>query len=109
MRKISPTWRPSATRWATACRPTSADETAMGNVYEGRLTAEHLRCAIAVSRFNELVTRQLLQGAQDALTRHGAAAEAVDVAWVPGAYELPVVARALSASGRYDVVICLGA
>ena len=81
----------------------------MGTVYEGRLTAEHLRCAIAVSRFNELVTRQLLQGAQDALTRHGATAEAVDVAWVPGAFELPVVARALAASGRYDAVICLGA
>src|SRR5436305_6193016 len=107
MRKTSPTWRRSATRWATACRPRSADDTAMGNVYEGRLTAEHLRCAIVVSRFNELITRQLLHGAQDALTRHGAAAEAVDIAWVPGAFELPVVARAMATSGLYDAVICL--
>jgi len=81
----------------------------MGNVYEGRLTAEGLRCAIVVSRFNELITRQLLRGAQDALTRHGAAPDAVDVVWVPGAFEVPVVARALAANGRYDAVICLGA
>src|SRR5437773_8034925 len=109
MRRTSPTWKRSGTRWATNCRATSADGGAMGNVYEGRLTAEGLRCAIVVSRFNELITRQLLRGAQDALTRHGAAPDAVDVVWVPGAFEVPVVARALAANGRYDAVICLGA
>src|SRR5438270_518366 len=68
-----------------------------------------MRFGIVVSRFNELITRQLLQGAEDALLRHGADAAAIDVAWVPGAFEIPVVARALAASGRYDAVLCLGA
>jgi 6,7-dimethyl-8-ribityllumazine synthase len=81
----------------------------MPNTYEGQLVAAGLRCGIVVSRFNELVTRQLLQGAEDALLRHGADAAAIDVAWVPGAFEIPVAARAMAGSGRYDAVICLGA
>ena len=68
-----------------------------------------MRVGIVVGRFNELVTRQLLQGARDGLLRHGVSADDVDVAWVPGAFEIPPVAKRLAAAGRYDGVICLGA
>lgn len=79
-------------------------------VYEGRLQAGGKRFAIAVSRFNSLITGKLLEGALDCLKRHGADLEAdVEVAWVPGAFELPLAAQKLAAKGRYDVVICLGA
>lgn len=81
----------------------------MANVYQGRLNAEGLRVGIVVARFNELVTRALLQGAEDALLRHGADLSAVDIAWVPGSFEIPVVAQKMAGSGRYDAVICLGA
>ncbi len=81
----------------------------MTTVYEGKLLAEGLRFGIVVSRFNELITRRLLSGALDALARHGAAEEAAEVAWAPGAFELPLVARRLAESGRYDAVICLAA
>ncbi len=67
-----------------------------------------LRIAIAVSRFNENVTRRLLEGARDVLRKCGVPEESVDVAWAPGAFELPVVAQALARSGRYDAVVCLG-
>src|SRR5207249_3932417 len=67
------------------------------------------RFAIAVSRFNSLVTERLLAGAQEAFQAHGVADEMVDVAWVPGAWELPLVARRLAASGDYAAIICLGA
>lgn len=67
------------------------------------------RFAIVASRFNDLVTRRLLDGALDALARHGADPERVDTAWCPGAFEIPLVAQRLAASGRYDAVICLGA
>jgi 6,7-dimethyl-8-ribityllumazine synthase len=75
--------------------------------FEGRLEASGLRVAIVVSRFNELVSRQLLEGARDSLRRHGGDEPAV--AWVPGAFEIPLVAHRLASSGRYDAVICLGA
>jgi 6,7-dimethyl-8-ribityllumazine synthase len=68
-----------------------------------------LSIAIVVARFNELVTRPLLSGAQDGLARHGVEPEDVDVAWVPGSFEIPVTARMLAESGRYQAVICLGA
>jgi 6,7-dimethyl-8-ribityllumazine synthase len=73
------------------------------------MAAGGLRFAVVVSRFNEMVTQQLLRGAEDALARHGVDSDAVDVAWVPGAFEIPVVARALAQSGRYHAIICLGA
>ena len=77
--------------------------------FEGQLRGEGLSIAIVVSRFNELVTRALLAGARDGLARHGVEPEGVDVAWVPGSFEIPLTARKLAESGRYQAVICLGA
>lgn len=77
--------------------------------YEGNLNAAGMRIALACSRFNETITKQLLDGALTALRRHGLASEDVTVAWVPGAYELPLVAKRLAASGEYDAVVTLGA
>jgi 6,7-dimethyl-8-ribityllumazine synthase len=81
----------------------------VSTTYEGKLLAEGLRFAIVASRFNELITRRLLGGALDTLKRHGAAEENIDTAWVPGGFELPLVAGKLADSGRYDAVICIGA
>lgn len=77
--------------------------------YEGRLDAAGMRIAVVVSRFNELVTKQLLAGALDCLRRHGGDEEAAVVAWVPGAFEIPLAAKRLAATGDYDAVVCLGA
>ena len=74
----------------------------------GDLHARGRRFAIAAARFNELVTRKLLEGALAALAAHGVAVEDVDVVWVPGAFELPLVARRLAGSRTYDAVVCLG-
>lgn len=78
------------------------------STYEGHLVATGLKFAIVVARFNELLSTRLLSGAQDALVRHGAGASDIDVAWVPGAFEIPMVASKLAASGRYDAVLALG-
>lgn len=78
-------------------------------VVEGELDGSGLSFAVVVSRFNELVTRQLLDGALSALRRHGVDGDEVTVAWVPGAVEIPLVAGKLAASGEYDAVITLGA
>lgn len=77
--------------------------------YAGHLDGTGLRVAIACSRFNDVVVTRLLEGARDALVRHGVADADIDVAWVPGAWELPVVVRALAETGRYQAVIALGA
>jgi 6,7-dimethyl-8-ribityllumazine synthase len=77
--------------------------------YRGQTDARGRRVGIVVGRFNELVTRKLLDGAVQGLRAHGVADEDVDVAWVPGAFELPIVARRLASSRTYDAVICLGA
>jgi 6,7-dimethyl-8-ribityllumazine synthase len=77
--------------------------------FEGSLSGQGLSLAIVVSRFNRLVTERLLAGAQDALARHGVDQEKVDVAWVPGSMELPLVARRLAERRRYDAIVCLGA
>ena len=79
------------------------------STFEGQLVARDFKFAIVVSRFNEFISKSLLSGAMDSLTRHEAAAENVDVAWVPGSFEIPLVASKLAASGKYDAVICLGA
>ncbi|MBI4758208.1 MAG: 6,7-dimethyl-8-ribityllumazine synthase [Chloroflexi bacterium] len=81
----------------------------MGKVYEGKLLGEGLRFALVVSRFNEFISTKLLEGALDALVRHGVAEESVETVYVPGAFEIPMVAKRLARSGRYDAVICLGA
>ena len=81
----------------------------MARTFEGKLTGQGLSLAIVVSRFNRLVTERLLAGAQDALDRHGVDQEKVDVAWVPGSMELPLVARRLAERRRYDAIVCLGA
>lgn len=78
-------------------------------IVEGKLTAEGFRFAIVNARFNEFITNKLLGGAIDALRRHGASEEDITVAWVPGAFEIPLVAGKLAKSGKYDAVICLGA
>ena len=75
----------------------------------GDFQAHGRRFAVAAARFNELVTGRLLEGALDCLRAHGVAEDDLVVAWVPGAFELPIVARRLSSSGAYDAVICLGA
>jgi len=81
----------------------------MGTRFEGHLTATGLRFGIVVSRWNEFITGRLLAGAEDAIRRHGGDLEQVDVAWVPGAFELPLIAQKMAGSGRYDAVIALGA
>ena len=78
-------------------------------IYQGQLNAAGLRVAIVVSRFNELISRSLLEGARDALHRHGLDEQALTIAWVPGAFEIPLVARRLACSGEFDAVVCLGA
>ena len=78
------------------------------NHIEGNLSAEGKTFGIVASRFNDFVVKALLQGALDAIRRHGGDGS-VDVAWVPGSYEIPVVAREMALSGRYDALICLGA
>ncbi len=78
------------------------------STYEGHLVGTGLRIGIVVSRFNELLGSRLLAGAQDALVRHGVAESDIDVAWVPGAFEIPLVAARMAGRGRYDAVIALG-
>jgi 6,7-dimethyl-8-ribityllumazine synthase len=80
----------------------------MKKVIEGKLIGTGLRVGIVVARFNEFITNRLLSGAEDALNRHGVNESDVTVAWVPGAFEIPVVAKKLADSGKYDAVIALG-
>lgn len=80
----------------------------MSKVFEGNLIGSGLRFAIAISRFNDAIGKELLRGAHDALIRHGVAADNIDVAWVPGAFEIPLIAKRMADSGRYQAIICLG-
>ena len=75
---------------------------------EGKLLAEGLKIGIVVARFNEFITSKLLSGAEDTLLRHGANGDDITVAWVPGAFEIPLVAKKMAKSGKYDGIICLG-
>ena len=81
----------------------------MGKQYEGMLLGEGLRFGLVVSRFNEFITAKLLEGAKDALSRHGVREEDTEVAWTPGSFEIPLVAKKMAQTGKYDAVICLGA
>lgn len=78
-------------------------------ILEGQLLAEGLKIGIVVSRFNEFITSKLLSGAEDTLRRHGANADDITVAWVPGAFEIPLIAKKMAKSGKYDGIIALGA
>lgn len=77
--------------------------------YEGKLVSKGVRIAIVTARFNEFITSKLVSGAMDGLRRHDVSEDDVSVAWVPGAFEIPLVASKLAKSGKYDAVICLGA
>lgn len=79
------------------------------NILEGKLVAENLKIGIVVGRFNEFIGSKLLSGCVDGLVRHGVNDSDIDVAWVPGAFEIPVIAKKMAESKKYDAVICLGA
>lgn len=81
----------------------------MMRVFEGKLISEELKFGIVVGRFNEFIGSKLLSGALDALKRHGVNNEDIDVAWVPGAFEIPLVAKKMAKTKKYDAIICLGA
>ncbi|KHD84989.1 6,7-dimethyl-8-ribityllumazine synthase [Heyndrickxia ginsengihumi] len=80
----------------------------MAKVYEGKLVGTGLKIGIVVSRFNEFITSKLLSGAEDALSRHGVESEDIEIAWVPGAFEIPLIAKKMASSGKYDAVLALG-
>ena len=77
--------------------------------FEGKLTAERIRVGIVAARFNEFIVSKLLSGCEDGLIRHGVQEEDIAVAWVPGAFEIPLIASKMASSGKYDAVIALGA
>jgi len=81
----------------------------MSKRFEGMLLGKGLKFGLVVPRFNDFITRRLLEGAQDALLRHGVSEEDIEIAWVPGAFEIPLIAKKLAQTNRYDAVICLGA
>lgn len=78
-------------------------------VYEGKLVSDSIKIGITASRFNEFIVSKLLGGALDALKRHGVSEDNIEVAWVPGAFEIPLIASKMAESKKYDAVICLGA
>lgn len=80
----------------------------LGNLYEGKLTGKNMKIGIVVSRFNEFITRNLLQGAESTLLAQGVKREHIDIIWVPGAFEIPLAAQALAQKEAYDAVITLG-
>jgi len=81
----------------------------MARIIEGKLLADGLKFGLVVSRFNEFITSKLLAGALDGLSRHGAKDDDITIAWVPGTFEVPLIAQQMASSGKYDAVICLGA
>ncbi len=78
-------------------------------IFEGKLVSENIRVGIVAARFNEFIVSKLLSGALDGLSRHNVRDSDIEVAWVPGAFEIPLIASKMARSGRYDTVICLGA
>jgi len=81
----------------------------MATRFEGNLLGKGLKFGLVVSRFNEFFTKKLLEGAQDALLRHGVNEEDIEIAWTPGSFEIPLIAQKLAQSKRYDAIICLAA
>lgn len=78
-------------------------------ILEGNVVGTGARIGMVAARFNEFIVSKLVSGAEDALVRHGVDSDSITLAWVPGAYEIPVIAKKMAESGRYDAVICLGA
>lgn len=78
-------------------------------ILEGNVVGTGARIGMVAARFNEFIVSKLVSGAEDALVRHGVDSDSITIAWVPGAYEIPVIAKKMAESGRYDAVICLGA
>ncbi|MCD8054483.1 MAG: 6,7-dimethyl-8-ribityllumazine synthase [Lachnospiraceae bacterium] len=76
---------------------------------EGKVVAGQLKVGIVAARFNEFIVNKLVGGAEDALVRHGMSTDDIDLAWVPGAFEIPLIAQKMAESGRYDAILCLGA
>ena len=81
----------------------------MGKCFEGVLVGKGLRFGLVVSRYNEFFSRKLLEGAQDALLRHGVSEDDIEIAWTPGSFEIPQIAQKLAQTKKYDAIICLGA
>jgi 6,7-dimethyl-8-ribityllumazine synthase len=81
----------------------------VGKTFEGNLLGQGLRIGIVAARFNEFITNKLVGGAYDALERHGVRREDIDLAWVPGSFEIPLVAKRMAQSGRYSAIVCVGA
>ncbi len=81
----------------------------MSKRFEGMLLGKGLKFGLVAPRFNDFITKRLLEGAEDALLRHGVNGEDIDIAWVPGSFEIPLIAQKLAQTKRYDAVICLGA
>jgi len=80
----------------------------MSKTYEGTLRGKGLKFGVVVARFNEFITSKLLGGAQDALARHGVAEADIDIAWVPGSFEIPLIAQKMAGTKKYNAIICLG-
>ena len=80
----------------------------MSNLYEGTFLGKGLKFGVVASRFNEFITKKLVEGTQDALLRHGVDDGDIDIAWVPGSFEIPLIAKKLADSKKYDAIICLG-
>ena len=78
-------------------------------ILEGNVVGTGARIGMVAARFNEFIVSKLVSGAEDALVRHGVDSDSITLAWVPGAYEIPVIAKKMAESGRYDAIICLGA
>ncbi|MBQ3466023.1 MAG: 6,7-dimethyl-8-ribityllumazine synthase [Firmicutes bacterium] len=76
---------------------------------EGNVVAKGIKVGIVAARFNEFIVSKLISGAEDALVRHGVSEDDIDLAWVPGAFEIPLIAKKMAESGKYDAVLCLGA
>jgi len=81
----------------------------MNMPFEGMLLGKGLKFGLVISRFNEFITKKLLEGTQDALLRHGVNQDDIEIAWVPGSFEIPLIAKKLAQTNRFDAVICLGA
>ena len=79
------------------------------HTFEGKLVSQNIRVGIVAARFNEFIVGKLVAGAMDALLRHDVHEEDIDLAWVPGAFEIPLIAKKMAESGKYDAIICLGA